>query len=267
MSEHFHEFFRVDDPENPFHQVIALHEAVELTWDKISALAPFLPRGWYELSQLPVSDRIEFTRDYWLSKIGFFSANCERKLCQFFENLEDIGIFAAQSKQTSLCEVHMVYSLKHAAGFFHGRPPITQEALEDLVRRFEYLSFPDDYLGFLLIHDGFSKYTDTGLIPSREMSQVYQRFQRLLAEEIIIRPDGEMIDPARLIPFYESFGLHCYQCFYADWHPEEGMGNLYFSEQDRSISNFLDSERLEDNLAFPTFLKWLTFYLEDIWNL
>ena len=44
------------------------------------------------------------------------------------------------------------------------------------------------------------------------------------------------------------------------------MGNLRFSEQEHTMSNFLDRSRLEENLAFPTFFGWLVNYLEDIWH-
>lgn len=266
MSEHIHEFIMGDGPDKHFHQVIALHESPDLKWDTISNLAPFLPRGWYELSRLPLEDRIEFTHEYWQSKLGA-SAHLERRLNEFFENLDEIGIYITQAKERGPFDVHMVYSLKAAAGFFHGGPPATDETIDTLIKRFGHINFPSDYLAFLHIHDGLSKYTDTGLIKSRDMAQVYQRFQHLLAEEMLVRPDGEVIDPESLIPFYESFGLHCYQCFYADWYPEEEMGNVYFSEYDRSISNFLDLQSFEESLAFPTFVGWLIFYLEDIWHL
>lgn len=270
MSEHIHEFYPSDGSSRHFHQVIALHESPDLKWDAITDLAPFLPRGWYELSRLSSADRVEFTREYWESKLPIFAlngANLQRRLYDFFENLDEVGIYATQTTESAPFDVHMVYSLEAATGFYQGRPPASDEAIESLIRRFGHVNLPPDYLAFLKIHDGFSKYTDTGLIHSRDMSQVYQRLQHLLAEEMLVRPDGEVIDPRRLIPFYESFGLHCYQCFYADWYPEEEMGNLYFSEHERSISNYLDRNRLEENLAFPTFLGWLIFYLEDIWHL
>ena len=270
MSENIHEFFAEKGPGKHFHQVIALHESPDLEWEKISQLLPLLPRGWFELARLPVEDRIEFTHEYWQAKLPFIegaSAHLERRLLEFFESVEEIGVYAIQAKQGGLFDIHMVYSLKGAMGFFQGSPPASEDVLDRLVKHFSHIRFPPDYLAFLQIHDGFSKYTDTGMIKSRDMVQVYQRLQHLFAQEDLIRPDGEVIALEHLIPFYESFGLHCYQCFYADWYPQEEMGNVYFSEHDRSISNFLESSSFEDNLAFSTFLGWLIFYLEDIWHL
>jgi hypothetical protein len=267
VSDSVHDFFIGDSSDKHFHQVIALHESPDLKWETIRNLAPLLPRGWYELARLSLEDRIEFTHDYWQSKLPFMAelgVAQERKLRNFFQNLEEIGIYVTQAKKGGAFDVHMVYSLKGAAGFFQGSPPATDETLDTLIRLFGHIHFPPDYLAFLCIHDGFSKYTDTGVIKSRDMAKTYQKLQHLLAEEILVSPDGQLIDPENLIPFYESVGLHCYQCFYADWYPVEEMGNVYFSEYDRTMSNFLDPESLEDNLAFPSFIGWLIFYLEDI---
>lgn len=270
MSEAFHEYYGHEGPKKHFHQVIALHQEPDLNWDELSRQAPLLPRGWFELSRLSSEDRIEFTREYWLAKLPFISPNeshLEERLDTFFESLEAIEIFVTQTKVDQPFDVHMVYGLKEAAGFFHGGPPASELTLDNLRKQFAHVNLPPDYLAFLQIHDGFSKYTDTGLLKSRDMARTFQHLQQLLSEEILVRPDGQGIDPSSLIPFYESFGLHCYQCFYADWYPEEEMGNIYFSEPDRTISNFLDRNHLEENLAFTTFLGWLVFYLEDIWHI
>lgn len=267
MSEHVHDFFAPEGPTNHFHHVIAIHESPDFGWEHLKSLAPLLPRGWYELAQLKGGDRIEFTHDFWHSKLPFssrMSIHLERRLNEFFENLDEIGIYLTQVKKGGSFDVHMVYSLKEETGFFQGNPPASEEAIDTLIKNFGHVSLPVDYLAFFRIHDGFSKYTDTGLIKSRDMARVYQRLQHLLGEEILVRPDGEVIDPDNLIPFYESFGLHSYQCFYSDWYPEEEMGNVYFSEHDRSVSNFLDPSRLEENLAFSSFIGWLIFYLEDL---
>ena len=267
MSEHIHDFFAGDGFDNTFHQVIALHEE-PMAWETLSKQMPLLPRGWYELARLSIEDRIEFTHEYWLAKLPLLvSVPLEKRLNEFFENLEEIGIWATQVRKGGVFDVHMVYSLKQEMGFFQGGPPATSDTIDALGKRFAHVNLPPDYLAFLQIHDGFSKYTDTGMIRTRDMSQVYQRLQRLLIEDLLVRPDGQVIPVENLIPFYESFGLHCYQCFYADWYPEQEMGNVYFSEANRSISNFLDPHALEENLAFSSFLGWLIFYLEDIWHI
>jgi len=225
-----------------------------------------LPRGWFELARLAPEDRIEFTRAYWMSQLPFVSSKCMEGLDHFFDQLETIEVYATQMEVGQPFDVHMVYVLQHESGFFQGNPGATEDEILTLNKQFSHMNFPQDYLAFLKIHNGFSKYTDTGLIKIKEMSRNYRQFQELLKHEELIRPDGHIIEPASLIPFYESFGLHSYQCYYADWYIENEMGNVYFSEHDRTISNFLDASRLEENLAFPNFLSWLIFYLEDIWH-
>ena len=270
MDEPLPSFFEGRDDSKHFHQVIALHEKPSMDWDAVSTLVPTLPRGWYELSQLPVEDRIEFTYSFWQSKLLFSPAvesKVEKCLEDFFSTLEDVGIFVAQVKKDGPFDVHMVYSLKDEAGYFQGYPPASIETIASFAKRLSHVNFPLDYLAFMEIHDGFSKYTDTGIIKTKEMVPIYQRLQRLLSHEFLVRPDGQLINPESLIPFYESFGLHCYQCFYAEWYPGDEMGNVYFSEPERSISNFLDPDGGEGTLAFSSFLEWLVFYLEDIWHL
>lgn len=250
-----------------FYKVVALHDHPELEWTQLQQEAPLLPRGWYELSRLQREDRIEFTRDFWLSKLPIISSSFERRLEDFFVGLEDLGIFLTQVKKEAPFEVHMVYSLKDAVGFFQGGPPATDEMLINLEKQFGHVTLPRDYLDFLKVHDGFSKYMDTGLIKVKDMARTYQKFQELFDKELPTRTDHEVVNPTHLIPFYESYGLHCYQCFYADWYPEEEMGNVYFSYGENSISNFLRHDQLEENLAFPNYVAWLIFYLEDLFHL
>ncbi len=249
-----------------FHKVIALHEEPDLTWEFLNSQVPALPRGWYELSRLPASYRIEFTRDYWLSKIPNTlrdNENLERRIISFFDELEELGIYATQTSPGLPFDVHMVYGLKDAAAFFNGSPPASLDTINNLEKQFGTISFPRDYLNFLQIHDGFCKYTDTGLIKTRDMVKTYLKFQQLLGDEVIVAAQGQIINPSSLIPFYESYGLHCYQCFFTDWYEGEEMGNVFFSEQEKLMSNFLDANHLQENMAFPTFLDWLLFYLED----
>src|ERR1700738_3651907 len=109
MSEHIHDFYSSGGGHKHFHQVVALHDAPTLEWDKISKTAPFLPRGWFELSRLPVEDRIEFTREYWQSKLPYIDSEgqrLEKRLYDFFGNLDEIGIYAAQETEGSLFDVH-----------------------------------------------------------------------------------------------------------------------------------------------------------------
>lgn len=246
-----------------FHKVIALHEQPILTWADISKQAPLLTRGWYELSRLPAEDRVEFTGEFWLSKIPCENPNREKiepRIVAFFKQVEDVGIFATQQTARDPFEVHMVYSLKKEKGYFHGLPPASKESIANLERQFAHVRFPHDYLCFLEIHDGFNKYTDMGLISTKDMVKRYLKFQELLATEGISIKGFESINPMNLIPFYESEELHAYQCFNAEWYPQDEMGNLFFAQKESSFSE----ETWSGHHAFPTFLDWFLSYLEEL---
>ncbi len=274
MGDRVHNYFKEsDDGEmrpGHFQKVIALHEEPHLKWEEISKEIPLLSRGWFELSRLPKEDRIEFTREYWFAKLGG-SASSEMdfdgRMNLFFEKLDDVGIFATREMSLSPFELHMVYSLKENSGFFHGFPPASAETLANFTKQFGNFSFPPDYLAFLAIHDGFSKYTDTGLLKTRDMARSYLRFQEANEGEVILGPEGQMIDPKSLIPFYESFALHCYQCFCAEWNPANEMGNFYYAEKEERGLEFFYHISLDENFAFTTFLGWFLSYLEGIGHL
>jgi hypothetical protein len=251
-----------------FSDIFSLSER-KMEWQTLSKLVPTMPKGWYELSYLSQQDRIEFTRDFWLLQLPLSGSRIEkneRRLEEFFENVESIEIYASQIKPSFPYETYMLYTMKNESGFFQGNPPAKASILETVQRQFSQFPLPEDYLAFQKIHDGFSKYTDTGLILLKEMARTYRKLQELLIEQELLRPDGEVLNPKMLIPFYESYGLHSYQCFYADWYPENEMGNLFFSAFDYSVSNFIVEEPSEKNLAFTSFAEWLAFYLEDLFS-
>jgi hypothetical protein len=85
-----------------------------------------------------------------------------------------------------------------------------------------------------------------------------------MEEEVIKTSDGIEVDPKTLIPFYESFGMPFFQCFWTEWYPEEEMGNVYYSGVSKKILVAEDERPSEENMAFPTFLDWLMFYLERV---
>lgn len=270
MSDRVHDYFHESGEDFPrpghFQKVVALHEMAGLKWDEISKEIPTLSRGWFELSQLPAEDRIEFTRDFWFSRLSAFvgEIDFERRLDLFFEKLDDLGIFATQEVKGGPYELHMVYCFKENSGFFHGSPPATEETLSNFTKQFGNFALPADYLAFLSIHDGFSKYTDTGLIKTRDMARSYLRFTTANAHEVILGPEGQLLDPKHLIPFYESFALHCYQCFSAEWCPDGVMGNIYYAEIDEGRFDFFYHTSLDEHFAFTTFLGWLLSYLEGM---
>jgi hypothetical protein len=253
-----------DSPTGHFHKVVALHNSPFLEWEALSQKVPSLPRGWYELARLSSAYRVEFVHDYWVAKLPFHP-NFNDFLTSFFDNLEDIGIYLTQQTFDDPFEVKMVYAQKGDGGFFHGSPPCSEEGLIELRKEFPGFIFPADYQPFLQIHDGFSKYTDTGLIKTPSLLGTYQAFQIFLSvQDPLLSSKNEPIDPKGLIPFYESFGLHCYQCFNLEWYPEQEMGNVYYSGIEHTISDIRNRNLWTENLAFPTFLDWLLFYLKGV---
>jgi hypothetical protein len=110
MDLHAIEYYSAYSEQGPhghFHQVIALHDDPLLDWSDVVKLTLNLSRGWYELAQLPVQDRIEFTRDFWLTKLPYHPSLNEF-LTKFFASLDDIGIFLTQRSFEDPFEVHRI---------------------------------------------------------------------------------------------------------------------------------------------------------------
>lgn len=265
MDVHVKEFFsQYGEGTGRFHEVIPLHDQPALAWSDVLKKMDDFPRGWFELSRLGTQDRIDFTMEFWMSKLPFHPRMAE-SLSLFFKSLDDIGVFITQQTFDDPFEATMVYSLKDNAGFYRGAVPATYEDCTSMQGLFADLIFPQDYCAFLQIHNGFRKATDsTGIIPSWEMAEVRERFQAMLSErDNVTTRKGKVVDPRTLIPFYESFGMPFYQCFWDNWHQEQGMGNVYYSGADNKISD-PEEDTGSDNMAFPSFSDWLIFYLERI---
>lgn len=264
MDQHVKEFYQSTsegEPRGGFHQVIPLHDSL-LDWNELHKMAPSLPRGWFELAHLKTRDRIDFIKDFWISMIPFQPHFIEF-LNQFFTKLDDIGIFLVQKKFDDPFEAHLIYSLKDDGGFFKGMPPADEQALAKLKSSFAEVVFPKDYLCFLQIHDGFSKTTDTGILSSAFLFENAQAFQEMLtSQDAITTGCNDPVDPKKLIPFYESFGMPFFQCFWTEWYPEDEMGNVYYSGLTKTISNVKCRDPMSENMAFPSFTSWLMFYLE-----
>ncbi len=47
-----------------------------------------------------------------------------------------------------------------------------------------------------------------------------------------------------------------------EWFPKGEVGNVYYSGSDNAISDYHNNLSWSENLAFPTFLDWLIFYLD-----
>lgn len=267
MDYHISEFFQPfpdGATRGHFHDVIPLHGNSDITWEMVLEKVPTMPKGWYELSRISPKDRIEFTYEHWCAVLPI-SPRVAESICHFFESLDDIGIFLVQKKADRPFDVQMVYSLKDNGGFYRGALPADEPSIVSLQKAFEKYILPVDYVAFLNLHDGFWKTTDcTGITFSKSMPIKYVQFQEMLAEESVITTSkGEAINPKSLIPFYESFGMPYYQCFWGDWYPEQEMGNVYYSSETQTISN-TKADDPSETLAFPTFMDWLAFYLEHI---
>lgn len=269
MDHHVKEYFSQfhdDTPKGNFHKVLALHEDHSVSWDAVRELVPNFCRGWYELAHLKVEDRIEFSCDFWLSKLPYHP-NLDNFLTQFFASLDDIGIYVVQRTFDDPFEASLVYSLRGDNGFFRGGLPATDQEINDLKKAFSEFILPSDYLAFLQIHNGFGKTTDcTGLTKTKCMPEKYESFQKILELEQgpLTTNLGRPVNPKMLIPFYESFGMPFFQCFWGEWYPEQEMGNVYYSGTTKTIFDVESSDPSMESMAFPTFLDWLMFYMERI---
>jgi hypothetical protein len=267
MDSHVKDYFRQFSEEHPngaFHHVICLHDGPDLNWSDLHRKIPALPKGWYELIQLSPVDRIDMLRSFWLMKIPFCPFLLER-LDRFFLNLDDIGVYLYQHHFDDPYSAELIYSLKNNSGFFRGGIPASEEQLLDLQKLFPETILPEDYMAFLRIHNGFSKASDTGIIPISQMDNKFKAFQsNFSSESMLFTQAGEPVDPKTLIPFYESFGMPFYQCFWTEWYPESEMGNVYYSGVTRTISSVKSADPNSDSMAFYTFVDWLLFYIETI---
>lgn len=267
MDRHADDFFQEfcdEGAQGLFHRVIALHKCPDIDWETLHAHAPVLPRGWYELSRLSAEDRLEFIRGFWVASLPFLPST-HGALESFFNRVDDIGVYITQDLYDSAPDAQLVYSLSNDSGFFRGFPPATEEDLEQTRSLFQDALLPADYAAFLKVHNGFGKYTDTGVTRTSQLLSNYKKFQDHLAlKEPLTASKGELMDVTKLIPFYESFGLHCYQCFWSEWYPEQEMGNVYYSGIEHSLADHKQKGSWSEKLAFPTFLDWLVFYLESV---
>jgi hypothetical protein len=261
MNTLVRDFYRAKEKEESlFRTVMFLSECPD-SWDDVSRKSGGLPRGWFELCRLPSDDRIEFVRDFWLNLLPYHPS-FHLFLTEFFERLDDVGVVLTQAGEQAPLAVEMIYSLRDNSTFFRGLPPCTESELNELKNSIA-AALPHDYLAFLRIHNGFGKLSDMGFMRSSQIAGAQKRLQdQFLWEERSLKMGNRTMDPSALIPFYESYGLGSYQCFYNEWYPGSEMGNVYLSGIDYTISDYRDRKEWADQMAFPTFLDWLVFYLE-----
>lgn len=271
MDYHIRDYYRRSQDESPqgyFHEVIPLEGKKGISFDNAREKLPSLTKGWYELSALNPKDRIDFTKEFWLSKLPFHPHQ-EESLNKFFETVDEINVFLVQPKIDEPYEVHMVYSLKKGEGFFRGLSPAEEGDIAALKAAFPNVNFPEDYLAFLQIHNGFSKTTDTGITRSQDLPRLKKSFLDLiLQKESVLTSGAKPVDPETLVPFYESFGMPYFQCFWTEWYPENEtgheMGNVYYSGETNTISKLAQKATSTETMAFKTFIDWFMFYLESI---
>ena len=249
-------------PLGSFHEVLPLHQSQDVTWKEVRDKEPLFPRGWYELAHLSSEDRIDFTKEYWLSRMPYH-AKLMGAIQHFFSSLDDVGVYLLQKEIGEPFEACLMYHLKEDKGFFRGKPSADDEDIFEVEKVFKDAIPPPDYLAFLRIHNGFSKAADTGLVTTYDLEDRTREFRQLIdLEDPIITATGALVNPDSLIPFYESFGMPVYQCFWTEWYPNSEMGNVYYSGIDNSLSDVIRSHTSTDNLAFKSFSDWLVFYLE-----
>jgi hypothetical protein len=258
MNRLVQDFYQTKDAAEPvFRNVLFLSQSAD-HFEKLSALSTDLSRGWYELSRLKITDRIEFVRDFWLNMLPFRSS-FYLFLVDFFNRLDDLDIVLTQICENKKWNTEMVYSLAGNKSFFRGLPPCAETTIDEL--RASFVSLPHDYLSFLRIHNGFGKLSELGVLQASQVMKCKEQLtEQFIYSERLLRSGSMAVDPGLLIPFYESVGS--YQCFLSDWYPENEMGNVYLSEIDYTISEYRDRKEWADQRAFPAFLDWLAFYLE-----
>ncbi|CRX38542.1 SMI1/KNR4 family protein [Estrella lausannensis] len=271
MDQHFKEYFHEFSEEYPsgnYHRVLALHEGPNIKWNEVKSLCPDMPRGWWELSCLKREERLEFTEQFWESKMSPFPQFCAF-LEKFFKDVDEVGVFLTQKTFEAPFEAQIVYSLAGNLGFFRGLPPLPEEKLVLLKSFFPDCIFPQDYIAFTQIHNGFYKTTDTtGITRVEKLKESYDSFQAFFGENDHLATAKQIpVNPQHLIPFYTSFGMPFFQCFHKDWYPEQEMGNVYCSMNTKTVSDMIDSINDQESgecLSFPNFYNWLKFYLEKV---
>jgi hypothetical protein len=262
MNSQIRDFFRVDGSHDPhFKEVRFLSEEPDLCWEDIEGTG--LSRGWFELSRVSMEDRVEFSREFWLSRFSFHPT-ATKILVEFFDKLDDVAVLVCRQTDEEPWSAELVYSLGDNSCFFRGRPPADEEEIDWAKKQFTQ-ELPHDYWTFFHLHNGFGKLTELGLLPLEDLEDARARLiSACLKDDKTLRMGEAWLDPHSLFPFYEEYGVGSFQCFNAEWYPGSEMGNVYFSGIETTISDISDRKTWIENLAYPTFLEWLTAFLEGM---
>ncbi len=243
--------------ESDIQEVLFLCEEKNLEWKQILEIVPDMPRGWFELTRVNPNERIEFVSDLWSYRLPFHPI-AQRAFSQFFASLDDIAIVIVKIDFEYVAE--MVYSFSDNRSFFRGYPPSVEEDVHLLNHELE-VRVPYDYQSFLRLHNGFGKLSEIEILPMKEVLAAREIVKKMISEHGL-EWKNHGVDPLSLIPFFEDFGLNSFQCFFTDWYPDNDMGNVFLSGIHNTLSDTSDRSRWNEQLAFPSFLEWLAFYLE-----
>ncbi len=247
--------------ESDVQEVVFLSAQNTFDWKEISQKVSDMPRAWFELSRISKEDRIEFVSTLWETQLPFHPM-IHARIRRFFSRLDDIAILIVRRDFTYFAE--MVYSIGDNSSFFRGFPPLGEEDISILTNELG-VRLPSDYLSFLCLHNGFGKLAEPGIFRIEEMERARQDVRKILTHrDKVIRCKGHIIDPEALIPFYEDYGFNSFQCFFSDWYPNSEMGNVYLSGINYTMSDIADQSIWADQLAFTSFVEWLTVYLEGM---
>ncbi len=260
MNKSIFEYYQKNS-DSGFVDVIIVDEKISKTFEELKECTYTFPKAWYELSKLQITDKIEFSRDFCLKTLPY-SPDIYPLIYDFFINLDDIFVVMTKKANNQKYLVELVYSIQNNSTFFRGKPPLEGELIRYVNSQFNDI-LPSDFLAFLKIHNGFAKNGDSGIIEAENIFDVTNYMIELIEnQKKVIFSNQKIIDPNDLIFFYQSYQRMDFQCFYSRWVPYLEIGNVYYSYNDDSISNFNDKTTWAENLAFPTFLDWLIFYLE-----
>jgi hypothetical protein len=256
MNALAHQYFYEDAN---FDEVLICSDGLEkIVWSEVELLDPTFPRGWFELSQVPSEDRLEFIKSFWLNHLPF-QPKAHLAISDFFNALDDVSVVLTKAKEH--WEPQLVYSLMDNSCFFRGLSPARDDEMMELRDELDF-PFPSDFSAFTKIHNGFGKRSELDLLKISQIPAATRRLKEILIKAIEPVRSGEtIVDAGTLVPFFETSGLSSFQCFYEDWYPGSEMGNIYFSGIDSTLSDTSRRETWEENGAFPTFLEWLASYL------
>lgn len=236
----------IEDPSHPFYEVIFIDEESG-DFSTLKEIAPSLSKGWFELANLDLGAKKELMRKFWQMHFPFFSVD------DFFDRVEDLGIFLTKSRPDAFFQPELVYSLEKGGGFFRALPPLTDEKVITLSMELDFI-LPESYLQFLKVHSQF--FSQKGeLISPMFLKENMQNFQMENIDTRLFFRERE-VKAMSLIPFYKYQDINAFQCFITEWPQNGEIGNVYFEEKNgyRLIST---------QNVHRTFLDWLQSQLMD----